>query len=53
MFRLQVTIIRQTFQHMDVTCSGPQYGIPYCSHLLLQHKGIAPIKKGFSRLSFL
>jgi len=27
MFRLQVTIIRQTFQYMDMTCSVPQYGI--------------------------
>jgi hypothetical protein len=25
MFRLQVTIIRQTFQYMDMTCSVPQY----------------------------
>jgi len=34
MFRLQVTIIRQTFQYMDMTRSVPQYGIPYCLHLL-------------------
>jgi hypothetical protein len=34
MFRLQVTIIRQTFQYMDMTCSVPQYGIPYCLHLI-------------------
>jgi len=25
MFRLQVTIIRQTFQYMDMTCTVPQY----------------------------
>jgi len=31
MFRLQVTIIRQIFQYMDMTCSVPQYGIPYNS----------------------
>jgi hypothetical protein len=29
MIQLQVTIIRQTFQYMDMTCSLPQYGIPY------------------------
>ena len=34
MFRLQVTVIRQTFQYMDMTCSVPQYGIPCCLHLL-------------------
>jgi len=34
MFRLQVTIIRQTFQYMDMTC-----------HIhVLQHNGMAPIK---------
>jgi len=27
MFPLQVTIVRQIFQFMDVTCSVPQYGI--------------------------
>jgi len=30
MFRVQETIIRQTFQYMDIACSMPQYGIPYC-----------------------
>jgi len=25
-FQLQVTIITQTFQYMDMTCSVPQYG---------------------------
>jgi hypothetical protein len=34
MFRLQVTITKQTFQYMDMTCSVPQYGIPYCLHQL-------------------
>ena len=34
MFRLQVTIIGQIFRYMDMTCSVPQYGIPYCLHLL-------------------
>jgi hypothetical protein len=29
-----VIIIRQAFQYMDMTCSVPQYGIPYCLHLL-------------------
>jgi hypothetical protein len=29
MFRLQVTVIRQTVQYMDMTFSVPQYGIPY------------------------
>ena len=29
MFRLEATIIRQTFQYMDMTCSVPQDGIPY------------------------
>ena len=34
MFRLQVTIISQTFQYMDMKCSVLQYGIPYCLHFL-------------------
>jgi len=34
MFRLQVTIIRQTFQHTDMTFSVPLYGIQYCLPLL-------------------
>jgi len=29
MFRLQVIIVRQTFQYMDMACSVLQYGIPY------------------------
>jgi len=40
MFRLQVTIIRQTFQYMEVTCSVPQYGIPYCLYLLCRNSDI-------------
>jgi len=33
MFRLQVTIIRQTFQYMDMKFQCLQYGIPYSLHL--------------------
>ena len=33
MFQLQVTIIKWTFQYMNMTCSVPKHkqcGIPYC-----------------------
>jgi len=36
MFRLQVTIIRQTFHYMDMTCSVLQYGFLYCKHWTCQ-----------------
>ena len=34
MFRLQVTITRQTFQYMDIICSVLTVWDPYCLHLL-------------------
>jgi hypothetical protein len=34
MFRLQVTIISQTFQYMDMICSVLTVWDPYCLHLL-------------------
>jgi len=38
MFRLQVTIIRQTFQYMDMTCSVPQYfSLPGVGYLKPKH----------------
>jgi len=44
MFLLQVTIIRQTFQYMDMTCSVPQYGISYFLYLLCIISDIMMIK---------
>jgi len=38
-----VTIIRQTFQYMDMTCSVLQYSIPYCLHLLCRISDMSEI----------
>jgi hypothetical protein len=44
MFRLPVTITRQTFQYVDMTCAGPQYGIRYCLYLLCKISNSGVIK---------
>jgi hypothetical protein len=43
-FLLQVTIIRQTFQYMDMTCSVPQCGITFRLHLLCRITNVYIIK---------
>jgi len=40
MFRLQVTIIRQIFQYMDMTCSVLTVWDPICSHVLCRMSDI-------------
>jgi len=40
MFRLQVTIIRQTLQYMDMTCSVLTVWDPNCLYLLCRNSNI-------------